>query len=80
MGWAVNIPPPRLSDTPKNTPALLGFQWEVGNLVGRKVFIKYIIFLNVGCYRIVLDAQVAEGVGFEPTIRFPVYKLSRLAP
>ena len=26
------------------------------------------------------DAVVAEGVGFEPTIRFPVYTLSKRAP
>jgi hypothetical protein len=30
--------------------------------------------------RMVADSLLAEGVGFEPTIRFPVYTLSKRAP
>jgi hypothetical protein len=31
-------------------------------------------------YENALDKVLAEGVGFEPTIRFPVYTLSKRAP
>jgi hypothetical protein len=33
-----------------------------------------------GCARTAANEILAEGVGFEPTIRFPVYTLSKRAP
>src|SRR5271165_4616035 len=32
------------------------------------------------CFNLISTAYLAEGVGFEPTIRFPVYTLSKRAP
>ena len=38
------------------------------------------IWRKLGHVGTMLDLNVAEGVGFEPTIRFPVYTLSKRAP
>ena len=38
-------------------------------------------FLMIGgAWRTLRNKVLAEGVGFEPTIRFPVYTLSKRAP
>jgi hypothetical protein len=39
-----------------------------------------ILSMVVGRWRTYTDINLAEGVGFEPTIRFPVYTLSKRAP
>ena len=39
------------------------------------------LFLQIcECQRTRANVEMAEGVGFEPTIRFPVYTLSKRAP
>ena len=41
----------------------------------------YVVLWEVTEYlRTVVDKEVAEGEGFEPSIRFPAYTLSKRAP